>query len=167
MWTTPRRKAASALDEPRLTDALDATSILMGLLLAGVVLISLVAAITRWLHSVHYKRDLQRFSLIKSGHSPPLAEGQPAVSLRRALWRGFRTRTGRFLSLFERWVVLPSTLAVVLLYIYFLITDPPPWKTLADAYFLTVLLFLVPFLLLAAQVRHLLQTRLAGQIALL
>ena len=124
--------------------------ILMHLVVLGVILAT-------------FKEDLRRLYNFWTGHPPPIAEGQPAVSWLRAFWRGFRTRTGRFLGLFERWVVLPSTVAVVLLYLYFLITEPPPWKMLAEAYFLTVLLFLVPFLVLAAQVRHLLQTRAPGQ----
>ncbi len=123
--------------------------ILMHLVVLGVILAT-------------FKEDLRRLYNSWTGHPPPIAEGQTAVSWLRAFWRGFRTRTGRFLGLFERWVVLPSTVALSLLYIYFLITEPPPLKTLAEAYFLTVLLFLVPFLVLAAQVRHLLQTRPPG-----
>ena len=124
--------------------------ILMHLVVLGVILAT-------------FKEDLRRLYNSWTGHPPPRAEGQSTVSWLRAFWRGFRTRTGRFLGLFERWVVLPSTVAVVLLYIYLLIIEPPPWQTLAEAYFLTVFLFLVPFLVLAAQVRHLLQTRVPGQ----
>jgi hypothetical protein len=110
-----------------------------------------------------FKEDLRRLYNSWIGHPQPIAEGQAAVSWLRACWSGFRTRTGRFLGLFERWVVLPSSVAMFLVYIYSLITEPPPWKTLAETYFLTLLLFLVPFLVLAAQVRHLLQTRAPGQ----
>jgi hypothetical protein len=124
--------------------------ILMHLVVLGVIVVT-------------FKDDLCRLFNSWTGLPPPTADGQTPVSWLRACWRGFRTRTGRFLGLFERWVVLPSTVAVSLLYIYFLVTDPPPWKVLAEAYFLTVLLFLVPFLVLAAQVRHLLQTRPPGQ----
>ncbi len=124
--------------------------ILMHLVVLGVILVT-------------FKDDLRRLFNSRTGLPPPIADGQAPVSWLPAFWRGFRTRTGRFLGLFERWVVLPSTVAVSLLYIYFLITEPPPWKVLSEAYFLTVLLFLVPFLVLAAQVRHLLQTRSPGQ----
>ncbi len=124
--------------------------ILMHLVVLGVILAT-------------FKDDLRRLFNSWTCLPPPIAEGQTAVSWSRAFWRGFRTRTGRFLGLFERWVVLPSTVAVLLLYIYFLIKDPPSWKMLAEAYFLPVLLFLAPFLVLAAQVRHLLQTRAPGQ----
>jgi WD40 repeat protein len=110
-----------------------------------------------------FKEDLRRLYNSWTGRPPPLAEGQTGVSWLRAFWRGFRTRTGRFVGLFERWVVLPSTVTVFLLYLYLLITEPPPWKVIAETYFLTLPLFLVPFLVLAAQVRHLLQTRAPGQ----
>jgi WD40 repeat protein len=124
--------------------------ILMHLVVLGVILAT-------------FKEDLRRLFNSWTGRRPPLAEGQTAVSSLRAFWRGFRTRTGRFLRLFERWVILPSTVTVFLLYVYFLITEPPPWKVIAETYFLMLLLFLVPFLVMAAQVRHLLQTRAPGQ----
>jgi WD40 repeat protein len=134
----------------RFVGRLTTIFILMQLVVLGVILAT-------------FKEDLSRLYNSWTGRPPPIAEGQTAVSWLRAFWRGFRTRTGRFLGLFERWVVLPSTVTVFLLCLYFLITEPPPWKVLAETYFLTLLLFLVPFLVLAAQVRHLLQTRAPGQ----
>jgi Tol biopolymer transport system component len=110
-----------------------------------------------------FKEDLRRLYNSWTGRPPPIAEGQTAVFWPRAFWRGFRRRTGRFLGLFEQWVVLPSTVTVFLLYLYLLITEPPPWKVIAETHFLTLPLFLVPFLVLAAQVRHLLQTRAPGR----
>ena len=123
--------------------------ILMHLVVFGVILAT-------------FKEDLRRLYNFWTGRPPPITEGHP-VSWVRALWRGFCTRTGRFVGLFERWVVLPSTVTVFLVYLYSLITAPPPWKVLAETYFLILVLFLVPFLVLAAQVRHLLQTRAPGQ----
>jgi hypothetical protein len=140
---TPSNSARSAV---RFTTIF----ILMNLVVLGVILAT-------------FKDDLRRLYNFWTGHPPPRAEGQTAVSWPRAFWRGFRRRMGRFLGLFERWVVLPSTLAALLFYSYLLITEPPPWKELTDAYLLTVLLFLAPYLVLAAQVRHLVQTRAPGQ----
>ena len=143
-----RRGTASLSDRPAVRGA--TIFILMHLVVLGVILAT-------------FKEDLRRLYNSWTGHPRPITEGQTGVSWLRAFWRGCRKRTGRFLGLFERWVVLPSTVAVFLLYIYFLITDPPEWKMLAETYFLTVLLFLVPFLILAAQVRHLVQTRASGE----
>jgi WD40 repeat protein len=134
----------------RFAGRLTTILILMHLVVLGVILAT-------------FKEDLRRLYNSWTGRPRPIAEGQTAMSWLRAFWRGFRRRTGRFLALFETWVVLPSTVTVFLLYLYFLITEPPPWKVLAETYFLILLLFLVPFLVMAAQVRHLLQTRTPGQ----